>query len=86
MGKIVTIALGLTLLAALSAPVLAVEKCRTPPPSWWNAPRVSQVYEGGSRASYANSGATSHTFSAQRRNPAPSFFAAPRYRDPFRRW
>lgn len=84
MRKIVTIALGLGAFIALASPALAVDKCHIPPPSWWNAPRVTNVYEGG-RASYASSRSSDHTFSfsAQRRSQAES---RPRFRDPFARW
>ncbi|MBV9557791.1 MAG: hypothetical protein JO254_11990 [Pseudolabrys sp.] len=75
--------------AAFASPALAATKCNIPPPPWWNAPKVTNVYDGGGRSSsniFASTHTSwrydTHTFSAQRRAPSQPV----RYRDPFRRW
>ncbi len=88
MRKILSISLVLAGAVASASPAFAA-KCNIPPPPWWNAPRVTNVYDGGGRSSsniYASTHTSwrynTHTFSAQRRtSPSPD-----RYRDSGRRW
>lgn len=56
---------GLILAAILIAGPAIAAQCHTPPPAWWNAPRVSYTYSGGSSASFAR--VATHEFAAQRR-------------------
>jgi hypothetical protein len=86
MRKILSFSIGLSFLAAAASPALAVDKCNIPPPKWWFAPKVTNVYEGGGR-SYASSSqprTVSH-FSAQRRYEEPRYTPT-RFRDPYRGW
>jgi len=87
MRKILSFSLGLATAAVVASPAFAA-KCNIPPPPWWNAPKVTNVYEGGRSSSniFASTHTSwrynTHTFSAQRRSSSEPV----RYRDPGRRW
>ena len=89
MRKILSFSVALVGVALVAAPAVAATKCNIPPPPWWNAPKVTNVYEGGGRSSsniFASTHTSwrynTHTFSAQRRSSSEPV----RYRDPGRRW
>ena len=80
MRKILSFWLALGTFALLSGSASAVDRCHIPPPAFWFAPKVTNVYEGGSRPHYASasySSTTSHTFSAQRRYAEPRRYSEP---------
>lgn len=61
--------------------------CRTPPPAWYTAPRLTHTYSYTYGTGYSR--AASHEYSAQRRYTSPPRYQTTqsrRYHDPFGRW
>lgn len=73
------------LIAATAAPAEAASPCKQGPPAWWNAPRVSYVYNGQRTHSYDTAPptrrATSTSYSSRSTSSQRAYrsYSAPRY-------
>lgn len=76
MRKIVTIGCALAAALAVASTAFAAQ-CNTPPPAWWNAPRVTYTTNGVPNERYSR--AATHEFAAQRRPEVTIYPRKPRH-------